>query len=291
MDLSYSQTAVARSCWMKYKFQYVDGLRPIKIKPALTLGSAIHQAFEDHYNKIDSKEIVKKINNTFDSAISFASPEEKEPLILAKYTTLGMWLYYPYKNLDFEDMKPEVEFSLPVSKSINYVGRVDGLVKKNNKNWIREYKTTGLSMRQFEGRMQTSYQPTGYIWAMEEVMKEPIQGVMYECLKKPLLRKRVQEDAEDFGRRIMEDYSDEKKAKHYFSRHYTYRTPDDITRYKVDMAHLIAEICRRRDKNMWYRNTDACWSFNSECPYKKICFCDKPDKLTLELYFTRLGRK
>ena len=97
----------------------------------------------------------------------------------------------------------------------------------------------------------------------------------------------MDESADDFGRRIMDDYGDEKKQKHYFTRHYTYRTKDDIRRYKTDMAHLIGEICRRRDKGLWYRNPDACWSFNSECPYKKICFCDEPDTLTLDLYFTR----
>ena len=287
MRLSYTQTAVARSCWMKYKFRYVDGLKPVTTKPSLTLGKIVHECFEQYYNGSDHTSIINHINKSFDETISTVGPHEQEDLILAKHTALGMWNNYPH-NKDFQDIKPEVEFSIPISKTITYDGRVDGLVKKNDKYWIREVKTTGLSMRQFEGRMQTSYQATGYIWALQEKMNLPIQGVMYDCIKKPLLRKRVSETATEFGERIQSDYADEKKQPHYFSRHYTYRTEEDIKNYKEDMAHLIAEICRRRDKKMFYRNTDACWSFNSECPYRRICFRE-PDQLTLDLYYTRTG--
>ena len=287
MDLSYSQSAVARSCWMKYKFKYVDGLRPIDTKPSLTLGKAVHDAFDLFYNGKDNQTIVQYINTIFKDKISTVGPQDVEALELAKYTALGMWLYYPHKTLNFQDIKPEVEFKLPIINDINFVGRVDGLVKKNNKYWLRELKTTGLSMRQFEGRMHTSYQATGYIWAMQKVTGHKIQGVMYDVIKKPLLRKRVSEMADDFGRRIMEDYSDEKKQKHYFQRLYTYRTEDDVKRYEEDRMHLVGDICRRKKSNMWYRNPESCWQFNSECPYKKICFCDKPDQLIVDLMFTK----
>jgi len=84
-------------------------------------------------------------------------------------------------------MQPEVDFNVSMGWGVRLVGRVDGLIKKNNKYWIREAKTTGLSIRQFEGRMQTSYQATGYMWAVQKALGMPIQGLMYDCLKKPLL--------------------------------------------------------------------------------------------------------
>ncbi|KKK47502.1 hypothetical protein LCGC14_3154560, partial [marine sediment metagenome] len=40
-----------------------------------------------------------------------------------------------------------------------------------------------------------------------------------------------------------------------------------------------------------YRNTDACWHFNTECQYAKICFADTPDPLVLELYFKKRGER
>ena len=291
MNLSYSQTAVARSCWMKYKFQYIDGLRPISTKPSLTLGKIIHECFELFYDKKTDQEICQHINNSFDKEISQAGPHDAEALIIAKYTALGMWLYYPKKNNNFQEMKPEMEFSVPVSNVINYVGRVDGLIKMNNKYWIREVKTTGLSMRQFEGRMQTSYQATGYIWAIQKLLGIEVQGVMYDCIKKPLLRKRTEDTADDFGRRIMNDYAEPDKQKHYYTRLFTYRTPDDIKRYTQDMAHLVGDMCKRIDNKLWYRNPDACFQFNTQCPYRPICFCDTPDTLTLDLNYTRSGHE
>jgi hypothetical protein len=286
LRMSASQASTLRSCKMKYKFQYIDKLTPIKTKSSLTLGKIIHDCFEKYYNGMDNKDILAYINLSFAKEIANVGPEDVEDLTLAKYTALGMWLYYPHDK-HFEDMQPEVDFNVSMGWGVRLVGRVDGLIKKNNKYWIREAKTTGLSIRQFEGRMQTSYQATGYMWAVQKALGKPIQGLMYDCLKKPLLRKRSTETAEDFGKRIMDDYGDPIKQKHYFTRHYTYRTPDDLRRYEEDMKKLIKDLRRSRNQELWYRNPDACFMYNSECPYRKICFMDTPDPLTLELYFKK----
>jgi phenolic acid decarboxylase len=93
------------------------------------------------------------------------------------------------------------------------------------------------------------------------------------------------EDMHQFGTRILKDYKDRPKL--YYGRIYTYRTEQDLKLYEKDMLAVASEINNRIQTGEWYRNQDNCWSYNSECPYRKICFSEQPDPLTLELYFNK----
>ena len=108
---------------------------------------------------------------------------------------------------------------------------------------------------------------------------------MYDYIKKPLLRKGAHEDMDGFGKRIMQDYVD--RPDMYYSRHFVYRNEYQLQRFVQDVADVAAEIRRRTRTCEWRRNHEACFNFNSECPYAKICHCEQPDKITLEMYFKR----
>jgi len=141
-----------------------------------------------------------------------------------------------------------------------------------------------VNQRQFEGRMQTSAQGSGYVYALRS-KGYPVEGIMVDYLKRSLLRKRKEETVYEYGQRIYLDYHD--KPRYYFGRIYTYRNPVHLLNYEQDMIELVQDIEDRLKSNKWYRNYDNCWNYNAECPFKKICYTDKPDKLTLELYFER----
>ena len=118
-----------------------------------------------------------------------------------------------------------------------------------------------------------------------------VAGVLYDAIKKPLLRKGVNETADAFGRRIIADYLDDGKQpesnRKYYSRPKTYRSPADIQMYLDDAQKLVREMKDHINKNQWERNTDQCWNFNTECPYAKVCFQEVPDRITVEAYYDR----
>lgn len=291
MDLSYHSTSLARQCPMKYKFSYIDKLEPIDVSPALSLGKVIHDAFELFYRGKDRPTCLKYITEVYDVQQSKAGPENEEKIYLGKCTALGMFANYPNNLMEFSEISPEVAFSVSLDAHNFFKGRVDGIVTQNGKLWIREVKTTGLSMRQFEGRASVSYQSTGYLYGVQKTLGKLIMGVMYDILRKPALRKRVDETKEMFGQRIMDFYANKKNHKYLFRRHYAYRTPDDIARFEQDLIYLSREMWHRVQTGKFYRNTDSCWSFNNECHFRKICFADEPDPLVLELYFRKRGEK
>jgi len=237
-----------------------------------------------HYKGFPTSEVTQYIDTTMDKEISEVSPDEAENLVIAKYTALGMWMNFPTKDLNcFKDIESEKKFEVKVG-DIKLIGICDGLLTYNDCRWVRELKTTGQNFSQFERLSRISSQATAYVYGMR-MNHERVEGVIYDYIKKPLLRKNLHEDMHDFGRRIMKDYRERPGI--YYRRHYVYRTDQELEVFEQDLLALAKDIKRKLKDGDWYRNTDSCYKYNSECPYYKICHTDNPDPLTVKLYFTK----
>ena len=285
LEISNNSSSIFRSCQMKYKWNYIEGLKPIRKTNVLSLGSIIHKAFEIYYGQ--TGDAYKYIQEETDRLIAIAPPEDVEDLTIMKYTLLGMWHYSPFKVSDFKSVEPEMEFKvrLPGTHGIVFVGKIDGLVMDlNGRTWVRELKTTAQPFSLFEVRSRQSAQGTGYIWAMRQLGK-PVEGVLYDYVKKPLLRKGVNETMDGYGQRIMYDYGNRPDV--YYKRHPSYRSDEELRLFEADLRRVAFDIRKRTHDNAWHRNSDQCWNYNSECPYLKICFKEKPDPMTIQVYFDK----
>jgi len=290
LEISHSSCSMARQCPMKYYWKYIMGYKPILKPISMALGSIVHEAFDMYYKGFTSMETDKFIRDTMAQQIAEVSLPDQEDLQIVKYTALGMWNYYPNKNLSaYDEIKSEKEFKVKIDgmRNVLFVGKTDRLIKFNGKWWIGELKTTGLPFSVFKNRMNVTDQVTAYTYAWRK-LGYPVQGCLFDYIKKPLLRKGVNETCQDFSHRIFMDYKS--RPKEYFNRHFEYRSDDDIKRWLKDTKTLIKTI-RNIRKGIVYRNPDSCWNYNAECPYKKICFTDKPDQLTLNLYFENTWQK
>lgn len=285
LEISNNSTSIFRSCQMKYNWNYIQGLKPIRKSNVLSLGSILHKAFELYYE--GDPAALKHIQQTIDDLISIAPPEDVEDLRIMQYTLVGMWQYHPFKLSDFQSIEPEIEFKIkvPGTRGIVFVGKIDGLVTDlNGRKWVRELKTTSQAFSQFEVRCRQSSQGSGYIWAMRQ-LGIPVEGVLYDYIKKPLLRKGVNESADMYGQRIMYDYGNRPDV--YYKRHPSYRSNDELHMFEQDLRQVAFDIRKRTHDGKWHRNTDQCWNYNSECPYLKICFKNPPDPMTLQVYFDK----
>lgn len=280
------------SCWKKFYWKYVRGLTPRKRKHSMTIGTVVHDCFEKYYNGYTNSDVINFVSESYNEEKSTMEMADHEDLEISKHIALGMWAYYPYKNIDeFEEYIPEMEFSIPLAsrRSVRFVGRIDGLVKINGQWWIREVKTTGLSLGQFRGRCSVSGQVTGYVYALRR-MGYDVKGVLFDCIKRPLLRRRVTETAGDFGKRIMsQTYLTDSKMpaveRKYYTRHDEYRSALDIKLWLEDAGGVVDGIRKHMKDGRWRRDRDVCWKYNSLCGYNPICFQERPDQLTLELNY------
>jgi hypothetical protein len=268
---------------------YVKNLTPIQTPISMELGSVLHRAFDMYYNNFGEQEVEDYIVKELDELIAESDPYKAEDYKIAKFTALGAWNYFPKEWRDeYEEIQSEVKFHIPLTKDVDFAGIIDGLVKKDGNWFIRELKTTGLSFPAFERKANSSSQVTGYVYAMQK-MGIDVKGIMYDFIKKPLLRKSVNDTVDTYSARIVQDYS--KRPQHYFHRHFTYRTADDLKLFERDIFQLSEDINDKLKTNKFYRNPNNCLNFNTECPYKKVCFQETPDPLTLQLYFKHKERK
>ena len=285
LEVSNNSTSIFKSCQKKYYWRYIKGLTPHKKSHALTLGSLIHSAFDMYYNGFTDEEVVKYIKDTAGEEIAKASPESAEDLVIAKYTALGMWVYYPKDLSVFKEIKPEMEVRLRLKpmRGVKIILKADGLVTTDHM-WIRELKTSGLNFEQFQRRCENSTQASLYTYAMKN-LGLPVQGMMFDYIKKPLLRKSVKEDKDQFGYRIMMDYK--ARPDFYFQRHFAYLSDESLKLFEDDLITCVKDIRTRCRDGKWCRNAGSCWNFNSPCPYLPICFQEQPDQLTIDLFFNK----
>lgn len=287
MHISYSMTNVAKQCWKKYYWKYVECLEPIDQGHALKLGIIVHDAFYGYYMGGDPQTINKMIEESFEDELSKVEESDKESIHLLKAVAQGMWNCFPKDRLVFQSILPEHPFSIDFN-GMPVEGRLDGLVQKDGLWWVREVKTTSLSQRAFSERMNVSEQALLYIWAARK-MGFPVQGVVYDALHKPLLRKNQSENAQSFALRIRMDYK--QRPEHYFQREFVYKTETDVKHFEEDLASFQRDLIIKREHGGYYRNANSCLGFNSECTYKKICFMKKPDDLTLNLFYYKKAKK
>jgi hypothetical protein len=276
---------------MKYKKKYIDGLKPIKKAYALHIGEVLHLAFDMYYRGGSDADVTKHITAYMDNIISEVDPIEQEEYTIQKYTVLGMWQNFPYKDLSlFSEIKSEQELRVPISAGVEFVCKIDRLLtlKKTGLVWLGELKSSGLPFQNFTNRVGTSPQATAYVWALRQKGINA-SGVLYDFIKKPLLRKGVKDNCDSYGRRILEDYKIRPDI--YYGRHYEYRSDWQIKMFEKDLEYTISNIIATRNSDSFYRNQEACWHYNSECSFKKICFSETIDPLMLQLYYQPIQEK
>lgn len=277
---------VAKQCWKKYDWKYNHGLEPIDQGPALKLGVIVHDALYNYFSGMTPENVSKFIDDKFLEEASRVEQSEKEEIVVLDAIARGMWDSYPKDMLQFQSILPEHPFSIDFN-GMPIEGRLDGLVQKDDKWWVREVKTTSLGHRQFKERTEISDQAVLYYWAARK-LGFPVVGIMYDALHKPLLKKTHRENGEEFALRIRLDYK--ARPDHYFQREYVYKTDVDIAHFEEDMASFQRDLIIKKEHGGYYRNQNSCLSFHSECAYKKICFMERPDPLMVNLFFKHRDR-
>lgn len=291
MDLSYSAIATFKACRRKYKFSNVDRIIPKKESTKTSVGSIIHQAFEEYFNGKTKQQALQFIIDKFNERLSDPQldPWEHEDLLVNKYIAMGMWEYYPFTtSATFERVLPEQYFRVPIPgfKSVYLVGFLDGLVKDDGKPMVREVKTTGDQIDKIKLRADISMQGSGYVWAAQKALGQKVHGIYYDIIRKPLLRKGKNEDAQGFAERNYQYYQDPANHPKLYGTHCSWRVQTQLDQFESDLIQDVKDILRiKRMKYPYQRNTDCCYMYNRECPYKKICFQESVDKDFLDAFY------
>ena len=152
--VSWSAISTFRTCPLKYKFRYIDGLPEESVSSALVFGTGIHSAVEQHFQAILSGEERPDIDQLMfayrsawlphdPDAISFGSTETRASLDALASKMLTAFLSSPAASVQGRVLGVEEEIrGLLVEGTPDLYGRVDLLTEDADSLVITDIKTS-----------------------------------------------------------------------------------------------------------------------------------------------------
>lgn len=194
MKISVTAFKAWKDCRRRWFLAHKMGLEPATPQTPLLFGSGIHAALGKYYRKRGGlledyfrdwmEENIFLLKHKLGPSYELFRSEIDQLLI----TGLGVLKHYQTwaeaeGRDDFEVIDTEINFEVPVADGLLFKGRIDGLIRMpNGLLWILEHKTAS----NFGNLEWTAYdaQCTGYVWAAGQLADSPVQGMVFNFLRK-----------------------------------------------------------------------------------------------------------
>jgi len=152
--VSWSAISTFRTCPLKYKFRYIDGLPEESVSSALVFGTGIHSAVEQHFQAILSGEELPDVERLMfayrsawlphdPDAITFGSTETRDSLDALASKMLTAFLNSPAASVQGRVLGVEEEIRGMLVEGVpDLFGRVDLLTEDSDSLVITDIKTS-----------------------------------------------------------------------------------------------------------------------------------------------------
>lgn len=247
-----------------------------KITPDITgltmgysFGSFMHEMLDELYsgvklNKLGYDKYIKK--NPYPDAEKDAGLIET---ILKRYVDVYV--------ADFKDkkfIKTEQEFDVDWH-SFKLRGKIDGVYRdKKDKLWLIEHKTKSrINEDDLMLQLTMDSQNLFYILAAEIIFGEPVQGVLYNIIRKPGHKQTQKETLKEFCSRVGNIIDNE--PDHFFLRFEIPYTKKDKREFNDELVEKLIDVKAVRVGSLGcYRNQGACL-LPFKCKYLNLCATGK----------------
>lgn len=176
-------------CRLQWYWANAMGFRPISRQPVFDLGRGVHVALEKYYNakkKGKTIDLVARFTRWADEEIDGLSDDSPDLGPLVHTRTMGITMLEGYveeyadEKFDIIYVEEEVERQLP-GTDWTISCKIDAVVRWRGKPWVLEHKTF-TSMR--PDYLTKDHQFVAEAWCAQTLLDEPIQGVIYNGLRK-----------------------------------------------------------------------------------------------------------
>lgn len=247
MKLSASLIKAYKTCRRKYELRYLEELEPVAKAQALTDGTNYHEGIEAFYK---TGEILIDMN---------------EPKISAM-----VWAYTEYIAPEIGKVKSAEEwFEYKLTKKHSVIGRNDAIAENG---LAVEHKTTSNDVDdEYVYNLQWDEQILTYMLATGT------NEMLYTVIKKPTIKQKQNETAEQYYERCKEWYATDTELKARVIK--VIRNPEEIEEHRKNLIVLANEI---ENQKHFYRNPTACTCYNRRCEYAPICLNYNPQLTYVE---------
>jgi len=249
----------------------LDGWEFESPKRALQFGKLVHGLLENHYTQeeVDGEAYFRDWQKKCIADGDDVQAVEKD-IAIAKALVDNYVPYWQKQDSKRTWIELEGVFDVPWN-GFRLRGRTDGIYRTGTGGiWLFETKTASqIQDEQMEQRLSFDFQNLFYLTAKAQELGCRIRGVMYNVIRKPLLRQKKQESDADYWQRCADDVAS--RPDHYYHRFEVVYTK---AKQEWFQGELLAKL---NDFKTWlqggaptYRNQNACvgrWA----CNYLKMC--------------------
>lgn len=248
MRISASKVKCYKACKRAYYFRYVEELVPVEPAQPLVDGSNYHAMIEQLYE-----------NGWFEADV------ENNPKIAAMAMAYEKYIYPQFKVKAAEEW-----FEYNLTDDVQLVGRFDGIAEDG---LIVEHKTTSADVDdEYVYNLQWDEQILTYMLASGK------NEMYYTVCKKPTIRQKQSETAEQYYERCCAWYAEETDKKIRVIK--VTRSEQEVASHKAALKYIVR--CMENDERLsdegcfkdelvYYRNCSQCTAYGRKCEFASIC--------------------
>lgn len=259
-----------RSCPQKFYNRYVKGLTTEDTSYHLDFGIGIHKALEHFYlgtffDEIEYNSPYSKSGKLLRGFVAFLEcfPQHKEQGYKTRISGLELLAAYAkkYQNESFDILDVERSFLLDMD-TFYYVGRMDLVIRENNRTMPQDHKTTSRFGPQFEQQFKIDTQITGYITAVRRLIDERCNSGVINALR---VTKTIDIN-ESFLRKM------------------TSRAEWELEQWEYELRETANQIIEltKNPNGLWARDGQRCYDYNSPCPFYTLCLTHPNGRQAIE---------
>lgn len=272
--LTASRMASLLTCPRKHYYAYELGLKKVVASDALRFGTAWHGAMEARWRGAAS----------FAEALAASAGEAQELDELQLSTLAGLLAGYYATHGEHDslvkELNPEVEFRHPLkgSRTFDAAGKIDGLgVLHDGRLALVEHKTTSSDVgagSEYWSRLRFNQQVYQYVVAARALGWD-VAVVLYDVTRKPMIRQKKDETAEQFGLRLADDART--RPEFYYARREVLILDGDVEEFLVQRLALGRAILDHRGDERLVSKRAQAWPRNCSdmvcrwCEYEPFC--------------------
>ncbi len=271
-SLSVSRMSCLLDCPRKHFFRYEVGIEPERDAVALTFGKGWHAAMEARWQG-------QSFDDALAAGVKTAVVLEEFELAVLSGLLAGYYARYGGAEEIVKTLHPEVEFRMPVEESRTFeaYGFIDGLgVLVDDRLALIEHKTTGSSLdsgADYWMRLRFNQQVLSYVLAAR-ALDWDVSTILYDVVRKPMIKVRQNETLPDFARRLTEDCA--ARPEFYFARREIPILESDLQEFQIQRAEIARLVLAFRGAARRAARPDHGWprhvGFNCDrCEYAGPC--------------------
>jgi hypothetical protein len=255
---------------MKYFFRNIVKIIPAKQSLALTIGNIFHDAVEMYYNTrksdgLDPKALADTLEWIVEECKKKNDYLESNDDVIVQGMVNGF--VHNFQNSPYQIKESEILFDIPLENGeYHRCGKADAkIINEKGQLYLGEWKTA-TQIATYVKKIQVDNQGNNYLWAFE---KDVPHGVIFRIAKKTQLRLKKSESIAEYRNRIHQDYVE--RPNENFHEEIVYLDKENLKRWKHEVCQICEQIREFTKSDGWYRNTNACWNYNTLCSYHNIC--------------------